>query len=77
LDKSFYAKFLRLIQEKAKTYDFFDKKTAKRKYRVYKIIDKVITVIASVSSGLCTLVMGIEDFDDQGGVLAIVEVQFV
>lgn len=72
LKESFYVDFLRLIQAKAKTFDFFDSKTAKRKVRVYKIIDKVVTIIASICTFLCGLVLEVDDFDDQGVILSIV-----
>jgi len=64
LNKNFYDKFLKLIQDKAKTFDFFDKKTAKRKITVYKIINKVVTILASVSSFLVSLALGVDDMDE-------------
>lgn len=70
LEESFYVDFLRLIQTKAKTYDFFDSKTGKRKMMVYKMIDRVITVIAAITSGLCTIALEIDEIDEDGFILA-------
>lgn len=64
--------FLRLIQAKAKTNDFFDAKTAKRKVRIYKCVDKIITVIASIMTFLVGLIGCIEDADSEGVILSIV-----
>ena len=64
LKEGFYSKFLRLIQEDAKKHDFFDPKIAKIKMKVYKIVDKVVTILASIISGLCCF--GIEGIEDVG-----------
>jgi len=65
LNEKFYNKFLKLIQEEAKQYDFFNKKTATKKVRVYKIINKVVTIIASITSFLFAFcVEGLDSIDD-------------
>lgn len=65
LDKNFFSKFLKSIQDDAKNYDFFDKKTAKRKIKIYKIINKIVTIIASVASFIAVVcVEGLDAFDD-------------
>ena len=63
LDEKFFSSFLKNIQEDAKQRNFFSAKTAKRKVRVYKIINKIVTVIASITSFICTL--GFEILDSE------------
>ena len=77
LKENFYDDFLKLVQSKAKTHDFFDAKTAKRKIRVYKIIDKIVTIIASISSFLAMGVMEIDDFDEYGFIVTIVVLSLI
>lgn len=77
LNEKFFNKFLKLIQEDAKEYDFFNKRTAKRKVRVYKIIDKVVTIIASVMSALCALGLNLIDGADDLGFVIIVLILFL
>ena len=72
LKESFYTDFLRQVQSKAKTHDFFDSKTAKRKVKVYKIVNKVVTVIASIATALGGLILEVDDFDDSGIILTII-----
>ena len=72
LKENFYVDFLRLVQSKAKTYDFFNPKTAKRKTRVYNIINKVLTIVASIMTFLCGLIFEIVDVDDDGIILSII-----
>lgn len=48
--KQFYSKFLKAVQRESMAKGFFDEKAGKRKAKVYKIIDKVVTVMATVSS---------------------------
>ena len=72
LHEGFYEKFLRLVQTKAKTHDFFDCKTGKRKVRVYNIINKVLTVVASIMTFLSGLIFEIDDVDDSGIIVSII-----
>lgn len=75
LDKDFYIKFLKNIQKEAKKKNFFDKKTAKRKTRIYKVVNKIVTVIASIASGLFALSLNLleyaEDFEVVVGLLGL------
>jgi len=71
LNNWFLNKFLKLIQDDAKKYDFFNKRTGKRKVLVYKIINKVVTVMASVVSGLCVIGPEILDAADDLDVLVL------
>lgn len=50
--KQFYSKFLSAVQIESMNKGFFDKKAGKAKAKTYKIIDKVVTVMATVSSFL-------------------------
>ncbi len=52
IDKNFLGEFLRQIQQTAKKRDFFSKKEGIRKERVYKVVNKVTTILASISSFL-------------------------
>ena len=79
LDSDMLSSFLKAIQKEAKKKNFFDKKTGKTKERIYKIVNKVVTVLASISSGLFALSLqlleGIGDADiDEGGefIIAII-----
>lgn len=72
LKESFYSSFLRSVQSKAKTYDFFDSKTAKRKMFIYKVINKILTIIASVMTALGGLILEVDDFDDAGIIVSII-----
>lgn len=72
IDKNFYSKFLREIQRCAKMRNFYDAKTGKKKYNMYKRINSVVTVIAILASSLLTLVGEIDNFDDGGIMLTII-----
>lgn len=72
LREDFFIQFLQLIQLDAKQRDFFSGKTAKKNIRVYKVINKVVTIIASVMSILGGLITSVDDFDSEGYILAII-----
>ncbi len=75
LNKLFYSEFLKCIQEEAKEKDFFSKSYAKWKIRIYKIINKIVTVMASVASFMVALIGyiadGADDFDVLGVLLVL------
>lgn len=77
MSDKFYNDFLRLIQAKAKTYDFFDKKTGKRKMKVYKIVNKVVTVIASIASFMGSLIFSVDELDGDGEILYIIIISLI
>lgn len=81
LNENFYEAFLKNIQADAKNYDFFSAKVARVKVRVYKVINKVVTIMATVASGLAAFVLagleGIGDFADSGEALAVIMLVFV
>ena len=72
LKEKFYVSFLKGVQKEAKKYDFFDSKVAKRKVIVYKIINKIVTVIAAVMSFLTGLICEVSEIDDDGIILSII-----
>lgn len=72
LEEKFFIQFLQLIQLDAKQKNFFSEKTAKKNIRVYKVINKVVTIIASIMSILGGLITSIDDFDGEGYILAII-----
>lgn len=67
LDDIFYSNFLRAIQSKAKTYDFFDSRTAKIKVMAHKIVNKILTIVASIMTVLSGFIGQLADFggDDE------------
>ena len=72
LDEITMNSFLKAVQKEAKKKDFFSKREARIKARVYKVVNKIVTVIASVASGLFAmslqLLEGIGDAGlDEGG----------
>lgn len=72
LNEKFYMDFLKSIQAEAKNYDFFDSKTAKIKLKTYKIVDKIITIIASIMTFLVGLIGSIDDLDSEGFIFSII-----
>ena len=76
LNENFFETFLKGIQADAKKYDFFSAKVARVKVRVYKVINKVVTVMATVTSGLSAFVLagleGLGDIADSGESLAVI-----
>ena len=75
LKEGFFSKFLRNVQTDAKKHDFFGTKIAIIKMRVYKIVDKVVTILAAISSGLCCV--GIESCEDAGDAADFLLVFFI
>ena len=74
LDKKFYSEFLKGIQEEAKEKDFFSKSYAKWKMKTYKIINKIVTLMASIASvmfGIIGLILEGSDGDEFTGSLFI------
>ena len=72
LDIKTFESFLRAVQEEAKKRDFFSKREGKIKARVYKVINRIVTIIASIASGIFALSLqlleGIGDAGfDEGG----------
>lgn len=72
LNKNFYEEFLRGIQKEAKSKDFFSKKYGKLKVKIYKIINTVVTFLASVTSFMVTIVGAIIDDSDFGEISLII-----
>lgn len=72
LNEEFYLEFLKAIQEKSKKKEFFDAKIAKKKVKIYKIVDKFVTIIASIMTFLISLIEVIDDVDSEGFILSIV-----
>lgn len=72
LDKNVLTSFLKAIQDEAKKRDFFSEKEAKIKARVYKVVNKIVTVIASVTSGIFALSLELLEAADDVEVLVII-----
>ena len=80
MNQNFYETFLKNIQADAKNHDFFSSKVGRVKVRVYKIINKIVTVMASVISALTGFVLvaleDIGDMVDSADSLAVVALIF-
>ena len=72
LDEIVYNSFLKAVQAEAKKKDFFSTKQAKIKARIYKVVNKIVTVIASVASGLFALSLEMLEAVDDADVAIII-----